>query len=357
MRKRERGAGSAGLEHVELPGARAGSSRLTPARLVALIGSVLLGVAIALAAMPWVFRRTPTDVSRIGVLLEALGDAQRERPQFAVFGNSVIMSGIDARQLRETLPGHPLTWNLASTGQSLVEASLLTQASPDSLQRVLYTLELRPKGDEAPLVSQKFNTFYMNGFRPSPETIDTLGRIYGSGLRSLLTRPHLAQLFEARWAVRQLVDTQLRVLLRRDLTLASAEADLLHPQRYTSQVPPPVLQRFLEARLHALEGSQPALPDAERALAVALAEQAAKRGRRTVFLFPPIHPALLERHAAAYQQAALELSAFLEAQPETLVIDATRSLSAEQFIDDLHPTNAGAEILTELVAERIARDS
>ena len=32
------------------------------------------------------------------------------------------MSGIDAAQLGDELPGRPLAWNLASTGQSLVES-------------------------------------------------------------------------------------------------------------------------------------------------------------------------------------------------------------------------------------------
>lgn len=337
-----------------LPWTHAGDPRLTPARLVTLIASVLLGVATALAVMPWVFRRTPTDISRIGVLLEALGDPRAGRPQLAIFGNSVIMSGIDAGQLREEIPGRPLAWNLASTGQSLAEAYLLSQASPDSLRMALYSLELGPAGDEAPLVSQKYNTFYMYGFRPSRQTVDTLGRIYGSGVRSLLTRPHLAQLFEARWAVRQLADTQLRILLRRDLALASAEADLLHPQRYTTPIAAAVLERFLDARLRALEGSPPTLPQADRELAAALANEAAEHGRRTAFLLPPVHPALRTAHAAAYQRAASELSGFLAKQPASLVIDATSALAASHFIDALHPTDAGAELLTALIAQRIA---
>ncbi len=70
-------------------------SSLPLVRLLMLVTSLLAGVATALAVMPIVFRNTPTDISRIGVLLDALRDSD-ESPEVMVFGNSIVMSEIDA---------------------------------------------------------------------------------------------------------------------------------------------------------------------------------------------------------------------------------------------------------------------
>jgi hypothetical protein len=324
---------------------------LRPARLVALIASVLAGVAAALALMPALFRNTPTDVSRIGVLLDAL-HAPGAGLEIAVFGNSVIMSGIDAGQLSQELPGRPRAWNCASTGQSLVESFLLTQELPESVRVAIYQIERTPGGEHVALNPQKYNSFYLFGFRPSAETQAVLGRLYGDDVLALLTRPHWLQLFDARWAIRQLADTHLRVLLRRDLALASAERDLLHPQRYAHPIAPELLERFLRAQNDRFAEQPPRIADADRALATQIARDGASRGRRNAFLLAPVHPGLREANAEALAGAAAALEQALEG--EALVLDATSLLDASHFIDDLHPTNEGARRLTRFVAERLA---
>jgi hypothetical protein len=326
------------------------SRSLSSARLVALLASLLAGIAAALAALPFVFRNTPTDISRIGMLLGSFRDAGAA-PSVVVFGNSVIMSGIDAGQLRRALPGEPLAWNCASTGQTPVESFLLTQELPRGVRTAVYQIE--PVGShDRPLLPQKYNTFYMFGFRPAPPTLATLDAIYGAEVADLLTRSRLAQVFESRWAVRQLADTQLRRLLRRDLALSDAESDLLHPQRYTARVGDGALERSLALRLKGLESSPLAVPEPTLALARALAEGAAAAERSSVFLVPPIHPRIAAGRDTQIRQAVAAIEAAL-AQTPARVVDAASLLQAEHFIDDLHPTNAGAAILTDYLAQRM----
>ena len=70
-----------------------------------------------------------------------------------------------------------------------------------------------------------------------------LGEIYAPWVVTRLTWSRLRHLFEARWVVRARVDTQLRIRLRSDLDLVSAESDLFHPQRYAEPVSPAVQKR------------------------------------------------------------------------------------------------------------------
>ncbi len=328
-----------------------GSQR--PLRLVLLILSLLAGVVTALTLMPKMFRVIPTDISRIGVLLEAMRDPG-ERPKIVVFGNSVVMSGIDAAQLTAELPRHPLAWNLASTGQTLVESSLLTQEIPASTRVVVYTTPLRPRSPEVALHSQKNNAFWMYGFRANAETRATLSQIYGTPVENLLNRSRFSQIFQARWALRQLLDTQLRILLRRDLTLANAETDLFHPQRYAVPISQDLLERFLEKKLTALAGSPAGVPEEDRELVRTLAQLGAREGRHTVLLIPPVHPALLAEHADSFARGADAFERAVADSPGTVVVDASRILGASDFIDTHHPTNEGAVLLTRRLSRHIA---
>jgi hypothetical protein len=326
---------------------------LGPVHLLVLIASLLAGVATAFALMPTVFRNAPTDLSRIGVLLDALRDPA-ERPEVVVFGNSVMMSGIDAAQLGDELPGRPLAWNLASTGQTLVESALLAQELRESARIVIYTTQLRPNADGIPLNPQKGNSYYLYGFRPNDELLQALSRIYGAGVMKPLTRSHLAQLFEARWVVRQLLDTQMRLLLRSDLMLGRAETDLFHPQSYSVPIAPEKLKRFLDIQMSALSKGSAAVSERDRELARTLAKWASRAGRISIFVIPPVHPTLLAAHGSAFAHAVEEFSLALGDSPDTIVIDATAALESSHFIDEHHPNDAGARILTTLVARRIA---
>jgi hypothetical protein len=115
-----------------------------------------------------------------------------------------------------------------------------------------------------------------------------------------------------------------------------------------------VLDRVLEQTVDALHDSPAAVPEPDRDFARALARRAAREGRRTVFLIPPVHPVLLAAHSDGFAGGADELSRALADAPNTLVIDASAVLDASHFIDGHHPTDAGAEILTAFVARHIA---
>jgi hypothetical protein len=333
--------------------ARHFDQNLSNGTLLALIGALVLGVAAAAAVMPTLFRATPTDISRIGVLLSALRQPNLS-PEVAVLGNSVVMSAVDGHQLSAALPGAPVVLNLASTGQSLVESYLLQQEFPDSVDTVVQLVT--PSGserEERPLEPQKYNTFYMYGFRPSRHVVDTLGQIFGPSLADILTASDLSQRFQARWAVRQFVDTQMRMFLRSDLTLADAERDLFHPQRYTAPVGARRLQRSIEGAVARLAGSISVRESTWR-LIEQMIEDSWSRHRLFVALLPPVHPQVLGAVGGQLVPALHRFQARLSEQKGVVVVDATDALDSEHFVDALHPTNSGAEIVTDLLAQRIA---
>jgi hypothetical protein len=329
--------------------------------LLWLVGSLLVGVAVGLLLLSRIFVSISTDASRLGVLLQALQNAKSSdladgSPRVVIFGNSVLMSGIDARQLAAELPGSPLSWNASSTGQTVAEAFLLTQELPDSVEIAVYGVQLRAGSQESPLAPHKYNTLYLNGFRPSPPTRAVLGGIYGSTETAVLDRTHIQQVFASRWAIRQFVDTATRMLLRPDLAIQKATSDLYHPQSYTRPIDRDIVTRFIGRRLGDLAERPATTPHGVEELAHSIANTAAEQGRRTVFLLPPLHPWLLHANAAGIGAAAKKFQSVAARLPRTQTIVATSLLDESHFVDDMHPTNEGAALLTAYVATALAGD-
>jgi len=105
-------------------------------RFLVLTFAVGVGILLAHFCMPTLFRALPTDMSRTAVILDAL-DESPLHPEVCVLGNSIVMNGVDTRQLSEALPGRPEAWNLSSSGQSLFESFLLYQELPESVMQVV----------------------------------------------------------------------------------------------------------------------------------------------------------------------------------------------------------------------------
>lgn len=325
---------------------------MSTTRLAGLITAILGGSALALLFLDYVFVRIPTDVQRLGVIVRSLQNSDSP-PEAVVFGNSVLMSGIDARAMSQRMAGEPSIWNLASTGQTLLEAYLLSQVLPDSVETAVFSIPIRAGTKEDPLHPQKYNTLFMYGYRPDSRTIESVQSLYPPETANLLARSELAQIFASRWAIRQLVDTQLRRLLRPDLALDTATFDLHHPQSYERRIDEDITNRFLAKRRREFDENPPALAEGTLQLSVRIVKEAEHSGRRAIFLFPPMHPDLSESFRDAMDSLVSDFRQAMRDRPNTSVVSTLRLLDDSQYIDDMHPTNGGAEMLSARLASAI----
>ena len=314
--------------------------------LAALVTSLIFGAALGLAVLELSFGSIPTDVARLGVLTQALS-SESPTPEVVVFGNSAMMSGFDANAFRQSSPDASLAWNCASTGQTLTEAALLTQELPDSVERVVYALQVRAGPADKLIHPNKFNTFYMGGLRPTSDTREMLRSLGNAELNGLLEDSWLEHVVASRWAVRQLIDRMSRQLLRSDLELEHATIDLFHPQAYAQPIKESITASFIAGRNKTYAQKSAMLPAETFELARSLAEQGVAAGRQTVFLFPPSHPGLFAPNEAAFSAVIDDFRVRMLHVPGAHVLNAIDLLPRTDFIDDMHPTNAGALTLTE----------
>ena len=81
-----------------------------------------------------------------------------------------------------------------------------------------------------------YNAMVMYGYEAPKAQVAALTHAYGKKAEALFSVGDALQRFRSRWAVRQLVDTGVRAMVRPDLSLRRAREDLYYPASYTKQV-------------------------------------------------------------------------------------------------------------------------
>jgi hypothetical protein len=199
---------------------------------------------------------------------------------------------------------------------------------------------------------QKFNAFYMYGYRADESTRRVLEESLGEPGRKLLDTSSLAQVFQARWVLRQFVDTAFRRILRPDLAIERSIRDLYFPQPYTQRIAPQKLDRMI-GRMSS-DGGEPRIAASKSYLLETMSRQAVAAGRRLVVVLPPLHPDARAVMGSGQFELVRDYLGSLADRGALSVVDATRLLADEHFVDAVHPTSEGAGILTARIALEIA---
>jgi len=328
---------------------------ISPRSFLILSASVAVGVVLADAWMPRVFRSIPTDMARSEILLDALA-ASPKPPSVCVFGNSVIMSGIDTRRLSQSLAGQPEVWNLSSSGQSLLESFLYYQELPDSVRVVVQCVFASAFDDKLDVRADKYCAFYMYGYRPSSETLRIVERCASDEAFRDITQPEAVQRFRSRWVVRAVVDSGLRRLLRSDLALARATTDLYFPCIGHKRISPAAAQHTIRSELASRE---PGFHPNENLLPFLLEMQSACRakGRRFVLVIVPWRTEFSEHYGEPFLRGLEDYCAQLRREHGLEVVNAIDLFDGanEVFVDEAHLDGTGAERFTAHLAKELER--
>lgn len=278
-------------------------------RSIALTAMLLLGAALALAALPSFFRLLPNDLERYHTILQELATTQCD---VVVFGDS--RGEADIRNLKNAV-------NASAHGVTLAEVRMFMQAVPASVKTIVIVLGRdRLSFEFFPRIS--YNAIAMYGLRPNDETRRDLADAFGS---AAIDRTSFAHVLESRWTIKQSLD----------LLLHGPDAP---PQRLSEE-------RFRRAAALVKYDIIAAgtLDAAGHKLLAQIGRVAAARHQRVLLVVPPLHPAVLNGRTPAP----------LAPIPNVDVLDATTGFDDADFADPLHLTPAGAEKLTTLVAQRI----
>jgi hypothetical protein len=329
------------------------TTRRRAMRAAALVLGVVAGAAIGIAAMPYLFKRVPSELGRIAVLLTALESAPAT--ELLVFGNSVAMAGVDAGKLRSELGIGTRIINVSFPAQTLAESFLFYQEIPRATRTLVYVLS--PTQLESDMV---FNTsvpsaFRLSGFEPKAETVEMLEAAFPPAALRELRAGGARMRFEGRWIVRHLIDAGLRQFVRRDLDLERAASDLEFPSPYRERIPDWKFELNLRSILSSRAPGPLRQSPGNARLLEEMVARAGRDGRRLLLVLAPMHPRFRAEWGDTFLSSVRSDFRELESQGAQIV-DALELLGDEEFLDPVHPSRAGADRLTRLIVEAIRPD-
>ena len=307
----------------------------TPASLL-LLAAMIVGAIGAVALLPSIFLRLPHDLVRTKTILRALTIG---KARMVVFGDSRAEAGVDASRLS------PLAFNLSSHSQTLAQAYLFCQELPDSVRVIIQIVTPQQLGSPAAFDTNVYNTMYMYGYRPTEETKRTLTGAFG--MLPDLALSDAGQRLEARWPLRQVLESWLRHRVRRDLTLTREQDDLFFPTAYTARISKLSFEKGIQ-----LLRDRPTpvrIAPQQRRILTAMAVAAKSSSRRLLLVVAPVHPRAIGPSSA---QFANEVHRFAK-ENGVWSADATSLLDDGQFVDPLHANQRGAQKLTSFIATRL----
>jgi hypothetical protein len=323
---------------------------------LALVVSVAIGAGLALLSAKTIFQAVPTDLSRIGVILNAL-DEDNQQAEFVVLGNSVAMASIDTKILRSAVKSGRQGLNLATTGQSPIESYLYYQELPESVSLIIQTINPEWFTIADDLEEQKYNTFYMFDYEPDSWTETVLVDTFGDEMEQLLAKSALQQRFESRWALRQMLDRMARSAFRPELTLDRSIYDLEHPSTGAPRLPAPALQRALKQKYASGKISKAKFRVGKRKMKFLedIVDRAENDNRQLVLVFAPKHPEAYNFAGESYYPDARERFKRFAQDNDISLIDAMDVVPGELYSDAVHPSDEGAVIMSEYLAGELAK--
>jgi len=316
--------------------------------LLYLMMSLLLGVVIGIAVIPFLFRIAPGDTTRSRTILKTIKTENPGSHQSCFLGSSVVMNGINTRIMSTS---ESTVWNFSSPGQRLMESALILAQTPPDYQTVL--IGASPTSlcsDGKDISDNKITAYRLYGYTFPKSYLDLANAVNAENLIAASQTSHLGNILNGRWIAKNGVNMWMRNMLRRDLDLKRSKTDLFYPSPYTFKVSEETLQLLLARYCEPSEQNDLTINKDSRLILEYMAEQLEERSGRLILVIMPEHPVKREAIGAeSYRRFQGQLDD-LQAELGIEVIKLTDSLSDEHFIDHIHPARTGAELLSSEIA-------
>ncbi len=309
---------------------------------------LIAGMVIAMVLTHYLFNYTKGPGGRPHAIRQAIDGHPDKGPEVVILGNSVALS-LDARRISRQLDHQPLVWNLASAGQSLLEAMLLETELPASVETMLFCLEPVHLFEPVGVNYQKYIAWHHNGFRFTTTHKDLLSGLHVPNLAKCLESSSFQIELDKRFVIPTAFNFYLTGFIRSDLNIEKARRDLFLPYAYSKELREPVLERKLQ--LFHEKFSSTAIDIDRLKLMQRIYHHSRKNGRRIIFVLLPQHPGLnASKGALWFRNLSNAVDTGLLAK-DIPVLNFHSLLEREDFIDPMHfDVNGGNKVIDSLVS-------
>ncbi len=304
------------------------------------------GIAAAIISILWL-PKIPSDFSRTQTLLSFVKN-QAPSGSTLVFGNSVTMDGVNAKLFIKN-SCTKTCFNLSSPGQNQLESLLLISSIASKPQNIIHVYSATDLGRQDFLSKQVINNFLLYGYKLNDFAKETLLKTNNATGISDFETNKLTLAFNCRWLLSNYINTNFRKLLRNDLTLDHLASELYYPRNYTSKFPEnqrmPLIRQFNPKTTV----SNFVFDSTKLVLIQKIGDFASKKGAKYVVVIAPINPEL-DNYKKEYFEG---IDTFCKKQsfPNIQIINFSDLLTKDDFVDHIHPSESGANKITNELAK------
>ncbi|MCB0634774.1 MAG: hypothetical protein R2824_00110 [Saprospiraceae bacterium] len=305
------------------------------------IGAILY---LLLLLQPHIVRALPSDYSRHRVIVDVLNDVDSPL-QVAIFGDSRTIFGLDAKTVSQHWPGHPLSYNLASVGQSTLEGMHFFSQLPSGTEVIIQCLSYDAFQKRPVVMNSKALNMRMNGYE-----IDSTSKAILTPVNPIFNDPILKVAYDSRSFFRNSLHNYIRTILDNE-TFGTNFHSLFFPHIYTRLRHP---KYRAQLKNPANQCKQERVPvDGQLAeVLVRVNESLRQKNIHYVPILMPVNPDFCKIDSLDHQRYLAEIEQKIA--PVT-VIDLSQVLDSEDFYDKVHPNKIGAEKLSIIIAEQASQ--
>lgn len=297
---------------------------------------ILLGVAITLMSLPYLYKLLPNDYSRTELIISTLKN-RNNNADIVLFGSSIIMSGINSKELTNKLNKPHNILNLSSSAQTIKESSLYYQYFDSTYNAILQFIEHDKLLEDPVLLNSVSRNFRLLGYVPQFSTQTFLSsdefKYINSNIISLSV--------DSRDFLINTINQQSRRIFRRDLDMTKINNDLFYPNTYTQVLSSDKYSRLIKQ----YNPSEPVLSFSPSNKYIEflkiIAEYFESINVSFYVIINPINPDLFN-YTEDYKNNMCDFLSSIQS-PNLTIIDFSNILNSNMFIDHWHPNAIGKD--------------
>ncbi len=312
---------------------------------------LILGLSslIGIFSLPYFYKVIPSDYIRSQLILETLKNKDLKSDAI-LFGNSILMAGINAKQLSEELSTKEI-YNLSSTGQQLSESILYYDLVDASTKNIFQFINVEELIDTPIIRNPIVRNLRLYDYKISENTKQILETVDIDYFETSMFKVYI----DSRGLFTNYINTGLRSVLRKDLKTDNLKTELYYPNTYTERISEIAYKKNIKRHnpINKLEKLNINLK-----VLTLLKNSASFLKEKNInyhVVISPINPDLIN-YTSSFKKS-INIAFSMVNIPNLNVIDLSETLSSDLFIDHCHPTPEGAVLLTSTLATKFSKSN
>ena len=317
-----------------------------------MIVPIIFAVILSNLVTPFLYRSAPNDFARTQLILKTIKN-KKLHPDVVLFGSSILMSGINARQLSDSLNNIKI-YNFSSTGQTIKESMLYYPDLPKSTKTVvqfMQTDEFQRDPDVYELKEPIMRNFLMFGYKPRED----LNKLLAPSETEYFDAPKYLVDYQARTIMVTAFNRSVRQFLRPDLQLDKANKELYFPNVYTKPLSPNEYGSRIAQENPAHPINSITINSKMMALLLKGRDYLKSKGINLIIVVYPLNADLYNYTDSYRKDFEVKIKQVNALIPVVSCADALLGTKGS-FVDHEHVSRPGAKVLTGYLAVKLKKE-